>query len=221
MIIILEGPDGVGKTTVSKLLAETLKASLVRCPGTTPLGEAVRAVLKDKKPFDLMAMTMAMAGADWDCARRAEELEAVHKNVVMDRCMVSNYVYRAANVAKLIEDGYVPEPRSQLKIGFAARNLALRLLELEDSFPESSEVTWLVWMDASDSVLESRHLKRKDSESDDEFDRLRKHVALEYRRARTNVLKVHDRAHSVAVNTSDLSPEQVVERIRMLLLETE
>ncbi len=44
-LIALEGPDGCGKSTQARLLAERLGALLVREPGGTPLGELLREVL--------------------------------------------------------------------------------------------------------------------------------------------------------------------------------
>lgn len=50
-LIVFEGPDGVGKTTIAKKTTEILKeceipASVVRTPGGTPLGEKLRMVVK-------------------------------------------------------------------------------------------------------------------------------------------------------------------------------
>ncbi len=52
MLITLEGPEGSGKTTQARLLAEWLRRQghevvLVREPGGTPIGDQVRAVLHD------------------------------------------------------------------------------------------------------------------------------------------------------------------------------
>src|SRR5512140_480773 len=48
--IVLDGPDGCGKSTQAKLLAEYLTAQgvevlLLRDPGSTPIGEKVRQIL--------------------------------------------------------------------------------------------------------------------------------------------------------------------------------
>src|SRR6476659_10720263 len=51
-LIVLEGPEGAGKTTQLLLLADRLKASgrevlALREPGGTPLGDAIRTILLD------------------------------------------------------------------------------------------------------------------------------------------------------------------------------
>ena len=55
MMIILEGGEGAGKTTLARNFAEALTAEghevvLTREPGGTPWGEKVRGLLLDKDP---------------------------------------------------------------------------------------------------------------------------------------------------------------------------
>lgn len=59
MFITLEGPDGSGKTTQARLLAEWLRQRgyeviLTREPGGTPIGDQVRAVLHDPENTDMI-----------------------------------------------------------------------------------------------------------------------------------------------------------------------
>jgi dTMP kinase len=59
VFITLEGPDGSGKTTQARLLAEWLRQRgyeviLTREPGGTPIGDQVRAVLHDPENTDMI-----------------------------------------------------------------------------------------------------------------------------------------------------------------------
>ena len=61
LYIVLEGPDGVGKTTQAELLAAYLESQNKRAihikePGGTPIGEAIRGVLLDSS-LDRTPMT--------------------------------------------------------------------------------------------------------------------------------------------------------------------
>lgn len=58
MLITLEGPEGSGKTTQARLLADWLRARghdvvLAREPGGTPIGDQIRAVLHDPANTDM------------------------------------------------------------------------------------------------------------------------------------------------------------------------
>jgi dTMP kinase len=69
--ITLEGPDGAGKSVVTRAIADALAnggltATVVREPGGTPLGEAIRAILMDSRlrhsgPADAMLFNAARA----------------------------------------------------------------------------------------------------------------------------------------------------------------
>lgn len=219
MIIIIEGPDGSGKTTVAQLLAKSLKGEYVRCPGTTPLGEAVRSVLKDKKEFNLVAMSLAMAGADYDVARHAEDLEKATTLgvVVMDRCMLSNFVYRRANFKMLTAMGKTmmdEEVREAVK----AQIVAAELLKMPGAYPEGMTGigTVRIFLTASSSVLDRRTQERnaKSVGDDDRFDRLKDHVKDCY----DECMRTID--GWTEIDTSDMSPDQVVNRIKIVCLGT-
>lgn len=102
-LIVLEGPEGAGKTTQLRLLADRLKASgrdvlTLREPGGTPLGDSIRAILLDS----VDEMTTA-AEALLFMASRAEIVRlrvdpALRDGVIvlMDRFFLSTYAYQIA-----------------------------------------------------------------------------------------------------------------------------
>lgn len=98
--IALEGGDGSGKSTVARALADRLEASgdevvVVREPGGTPLGEAIRDLLLESETLDDWAEVFLFA------AQRAELARAVidpalskGKWVVSDRTYYSSIAYQ-------------------------------------------------------------------------------------------------------------------------------
>lgn len=90
MNIVIEGPDGSGKTTVAKALAEVTKRPYVRCPGSTKLGELLRDTLKNSIDMNPIIRTLLFACVDYDAASSAVES-------IFDRSGVSGIVYRKAN----------------------------------------------------------------------------------------------------------------------------
>ncbi len=91
--VALEGVDGSGKTTVGKALVAALQergfdADLVREPGGTALGEAVRALLLDSDRWDDWAEVFLFA------AQRAELVrEVVAPALAAGRWVVSDRTY--------------------------------------------------------------------------------------------------------------------------------
>jgi dTMP kinase len=123
--IALEGVDGSGKSTVGKALVDRLAASgaeaiLVREPGGTPLGEAIRGLLLDSEHLDDWAEVFLFAAQRAELAREviAPALDA-GVWVVSDRSYYSSIAYqgrargvgesqvRSINEAGL--DGTVPD----------------------------------------------------------------------------------------------------------------
>jgi dTMP kinase len=101
--IVLEGIDGVGKTTQVALLAEWLGACevphvLVREPGGTPLGESIRELVLGRTELDvsprseLLLLLAARAALVSDVLRPAL---AEGKTVVGDRFALSTLAYQA------------------------------------------------------------------------------------------------------------------------------
>jgi len=100
--IVLEGPDGAGKTTQSRLLVEQLRARgrepvLVREPGGTAIGEKVREILLDpaNEEMDFRAeLFLYMASRAQLCREVIEPALAGGRIVVADRFLASSAVYQ-------------------------------------------------------------------------------------------------------------------------------
>ena len=145
MFVSLEGPDGVGKTTQSALLAERLRGAgleVVQCrePGGTELGERVRDLLLDR------AVTMGdRAEALLFAAARAEITERVIAPalargawVVCDRFIDSSIVYQG------IARGLGVEPIRDASLFATAgvlpdRTLVLHGVDRRDAEPDRIE----------------------------------------------------------------------------------
>ncbi len=99
--IVLEGGEGVGKTTQWRLLADRLAASghdvvALREPGGTPAGDALRAVLLDPQSA-LTPETEALLFAASRAQLVREVLSpALHRGatVLVDRFVLSTYAYQ-------------------------------------------------------------------------------------------------------------------------------
>jgi dTMP kinase len=99
--LVLEGPEGAGKTTLASSLAQRLRALghdplLVREPGGTPLAEAIRAALLDPVlshdgPTELLFFATARADLVGRVIRPALESGRV---VISDRFSLSTEAYQ-------------------------------------------------------------------------------------------------------------------------------
>lgn len=102
IFISMEGPDGSGKSTQTKLLYDYLKLSgydvvLTREPGGTFVGEKIRAIILDKDHHEMGDRTESLLFA----ASRAQHVDQVIKPaleagriVVCDRFIDSSIVYQ-------------------------------------------------------------------------------------------------------------------------------
>ena len=95
--IVLEGPDGVGKSTQARLLADRLGALLTREPGATPVGQAIRQLVLAHSTVDLDPRAEALLMA----ADRAQHVATVvrpaleqGRHVVSDRYLYSSVAYQ-------------------------------------------------------------------------------------------------------------------------------
>jgi dTMP kinase len=125
-LIVFEGPEGAGKTTQIRLLAEQLAASgipsvAVREPGGTPVGDAIRGILLDpeRQITPATEALLFMSSRAELITREIEPSLAAGKAVLLDRFFLSTYAYqivgrglpeaeiRAANA--LATGGLVPD----------------------------------------------------------------------------------------------------------------
>ncbi len=102
LFITFEGNDGSGKTTQIMLLADYLKqkgmeVTLIREPGGTQIGEAIRKILLDKANKEMCPVTEMMLYA----ASRAQLVHSVigpgvesGKTIICDRFIDSSFAYQ-------------------------------------------------------------------------------------------------------------------------------
>jgi dTMP kinase len=102
-IIVIEGTDKAGKTSQSRLLAETLKVSGKVCvildfpDYTTPIGMEIKAFLEGKRDYLPEVKHLLFSANRWE---KKKEIESMLENgtiIVMNRYWQSNLVYGVAN----------------------------------------------------------------------------------------------------------------------------
>jgi dTMP kinase len=103
LFVVLEGGEGVGKTTQWQRLADTLRAVgqdvvAVREPGGTPAGDAIRSLLLDpgstlSPPTEALLFASSRAQLVRDVIDPALSRGAV---VLVDRFLLSTYAYQGA-----------------------------------------------------------------------------------------------------------------------------
>lgn len=110
-LVVLEGPDGAGKSTQLRLLAEWLSARgatvvAVREPGGTPVGDEIRRILLDS-PTDLESAAEAllfMASRAQLVARQIRPSLDSGAFVLVDRFFLATYAYQGAGRQLPIDD---------------------------------------------------------------------------------------------------------------------
>lgn len=105
MIIVLDGIDGSGKTTVASRLQTVLRECaggrrvyLFRDPGGTPAGERLRAVVKDADiPLEPVAQMLVFSAARSQLAHEAvRPVYAEGHIAILDRWWFSTWAYQSA-----------------------------------------------------------------------------------------------------------------------------
>lgn len=102
-IIVLEGTDKAGKTTQSRLLAETIRVSGKVCvvidfpDYTTPIGLEIRAFLDGRRDYPAEMKHLLFSANRWEKKKEIESMVANGTTVIMNRYWQSNLVYGAAN----------------------------------------------------------------------------------------------------------------------------
>lgn len=103
MLIVLEGAEGVGKTTQLGLLAGRVRALgtevlTLREPGGTPLGDAIRQILLDPAHHIVPEAELLLFLASRAQIVRSQIDPALSRGVVvlMDRFFLSTYAYQVA-----------------------------------------------------------------------------------------------------------------------------
>lgn len=102
MFITFEGPEGAGKTTQIKLLAEALKSKghdvvLTREPGGTPLAEKIRSILitRDAGDWDFVSEAMLLYTARLEHVKNVIKPSLAQKKIVIsDRFSDSTKAYQ-------------------------------------------------------------------------------------------------------------------------------
>jgi dTMP kinase len=128
--VVLEGPEGAGKTTLARRLAERAGAAgidvvAVREPGGTPLAEAARRLLLDSGDVPSESELFLMLAARADLVRRVirPALDA-GRVVLADRYELSTFAYQIAG--RGLDDAAVRRA-NRLATGGLAADLTLVL----------------------------------------------------------------------------------------------
>jgi dTMP kinase len=148
-IIVIEGTDKAGKTSQSRMLAETLKVSGKVCvildfpDYTTPIGIEIKAFLEGKRDYPPEVKHLLFSANRWE---KKKEIESMLENgtiIVMNRYWESNLVYGVANgmdVNWLLRlDKGLPKANIVLVI-LVNPSIAARRAEMQDAFESDPQL---------------------------------------------------------------------------------
>lgn len=163
MFLALEGPDGVGKSTLAAALAQDLGAHLTQEPTRSAIGLAARAaMLRSMSAPDEDARTQAIAEAfglftaDRIAHDReiAASIDAKHP-VVVDRYALSTWAYQTSQM--------IPQMPMALKLAYAAaRTPTLTVLLLASDTLLQDRIAARGQADAADAAVKrTAHLYRQ------------------------------------------------------------
>lgn len=102
LFITLEGPDGSGKSTVSRMLVSYLREKSIRVtftrePGGTDISEEIRKIILDNKNTAMKSTTEALLYAASRAQHVGEKIMpaiAANRVVICDRFVLSSLVYQ-------------------------------------------------------------------------------------------------------------------------------
>jgi dTMP kinase len=148
-IIVIEGTDKAGKTSQSRMLAETLKVSGKVCvildfpDYTTPIGIEIKAFLEGKRDYPPEVKHLLFSANRWE---KKKEIESMLENgtiIVMNRYWESNLVYGVANgmdVNWLLRlDKGLPKENIVLVI-LVNPSISAKRAEMRDAFESDSQL---------------------------------------------------------------------------------
>lgn len=97
--IVIEGPDGSGKTTISQMLVDHLNQSgydavYMHDPGSSSLGEKIRELVLSEKLTHNEYIMLFSAGLNYTLRNAVIPALLDKKIVIMDRYLRSSYIYQ-------------------------------------------------------------------------------------------------------------------------------
>jgi dTMP kinase len=149
-VIVLEGTDKAGKTTQSRLLMESLKASGKVCVTLdfpdyfTPIGLEIRAFLDGKRDYPPQAKHLLFSANRWEKQREIESMLDNGTIVVMNRYWQSNLVY---GVSSGVDESWLLRldkglPKEDLVVVLLVpANTSSKRAEVQDSFEKDAALS--------------------------------------------------------------------------------
>jgi len=226
--IVFEGPDGAGKTTVAKAIAQWMSKELgrrtafVQSPGGTDFANALRATVFSGATKSKQAEAMGLLTAEVDCFESVILPNLLNGNhVIGDRWLMSGRIYQGflrgrptESINKLI-DAAITHPRSIPDVHIVLNAQPEILLERTINKIEEA---------------------REKAESTDEGKENEEQIALEYEaelEALNGNIDFYKHAWSayqkctsfaagspcIVLDTSEKTPEECIQRVREIIMQ--